>query len=367
MHSVALTGDVMLGRSIDQILPHPGDPAIHERYARSALAYLALAERRNGPIRRPVAFDYVWGDALPALRSAAIRVVNLETSVTTSNSPEPKGIHYRMHPGNIGCLQAAGIACCVLANNHVLDWGRAGLLETLDTLAQAGIRTAGAGRNATQAQEPAVMERGGGHRLLVLAAGATSSGIPSGWAATATQPGVHLLEEPLSAAVPRLATLLRAAKRPGDIAIASIHWGPNWGYDIPREVRDAAHALIGEAGFDVVHGHSSHHPLAIEVHRNRLILYGAGDFVNDYEGIEGNEEFRGDLALLYLPRLSAATGELLGLKLAPFRIGRFRLNRPSAAEAEWLRGTLDRESRRFGTRIATAADGTFDAAWDGAA
>ncbi len=364
MPMVALTGDVMLGRALDQILPHPGNPAIHECHARSALTYLALAERRNGPIGRPVAFDYVWGDALPALRSAAIRIVNLETSVTTSDSPEAKGINYRMHPDNIGCLRAAGIACCVLANNHVLDWGRTGLLETLDSLTQAGIRIAGAGRNAAQAEEPAVMPFGGGGRLLVLAAGAMSSGIPSGWAATATQPGVHLLEEPLSAAVPRLAALLRAAKRPGDIAIASIHWGPNWGYDIPRELRDAAHALIDEAGFDVVHGHSSHHPLGIEVRRNRLIIYGAGDFLNDYEGIEGHEEFRGDLTLLYLPRLSAATGELLGLTLVPFRICRFKLNRASAAEAGWLRDTLDRESRRFGTRIGMAADGTLDAAWD---
>ncbi|PWS35952.1 poly-gamma-glutamate biosynthesis protein [Falsiroseomonas bella] len=367
MHSVALTGDVMLGRGIDQILPHPGDPAIHECHARSALTYLALAERRNGPIRRPAGFAYVWGDALPALRSAAIRIVNLETSVTTSDSPEAKGIHYRMHPDNIGCLRAAGIECCVLANNHVLDWGRGGLLQTLGTLAQAGIATAGAGRNAAQAEQPAVMPLSAGGRLLVLAAGTTSSGIPAGWAATATQPGVHLLQEPLSAAVPRLATLLRAAKRSGDIAVASIHWGPNWGYDIPRELRDAAHALIDEAGFDVVHGHSSHHPLGIEVHRNRLILYGAGDFINDYEGIEGYEEFRGDLTLLYLPRLSAATGELLGLTLVPFRIGRFRLNRASAADAGWLRDTLDRESLRFGTRIGMAADGTLDAAWRGAA
>ena len=70
-----------------------------------------------------------------------------------------------------------------------------------------------------------------------------------------------------------------------------------------------------EAGIHVVHGHSSHHFKGIEVYRNRPILYGCGDFLNDYEGIGGHRRFRGELALMYFPILDPATGDLLSLDL----------------------------------------------------
>ncbi|TIP99701.1 MAG: CapA family protein, partial [Mesorhizobium sp.] len=84
---------------------------------------------------------YVWGDALSELDREApdARIINLETSITTSLSLAPKGINYKMNPANIGCLAAARIDCCVLANNHVLDWDEPGLVETLDTLRLAGL------------------------------------------------------------------------------------------------------------------------------------------------------------------------------------------------------------------------------------
>jgi poly-gamma-glutamate synthesis protein (capsule biosynthesis protein) len=93
------------------------------------------------------------------------RLVNLETSVTTSDEAYPKGINYRMHPRNAPCLRAAGIGCASLANNHVLDWGPRGLLETLDVLAREGVAVAGAGRDLTEAERPAVVAtRGKGTR-----------------------------------------------------------------------------------------------------------------------------------------------------------------------------------------------------------
>ncbi len=61
---IFLCGDVMTGRGIDQILPEPCGPVLYEDYVRSALGYLQLAERANGPIPRPVDFDYIWGAAL---------------------------------------------------------------------------------------------------------------------------------------------------------------------------------------------------------------------------------------------------------------------------------------------------------------
>ena len=153
-----LCGDVMTGRGIDQILPRPSDPSLYEPYVRSALAYVDLAERASGAIPRAVPFDYVWGDALAEIerRKPDFRIINLETSITTDGTAEAKGINYRMHPENVGCIAAAGINCSVLANNHVADWGTGSLKDTLLALQEAGIATAGAGRDARSAARPAL-------------------------------------------------------------------------------------------------------------------------------------------------------------------------------------------------------------------
>ena len=144
-----LCGDVMIGRGIDQVLPRPCNPILYESYVHSALDYVRLAEEANGAIPRPVALSYIWGAALDELNRVQpdVRIINLETAITHSEDFAPKGINYRISPENADCLTAAGIDCCVLANNHVLDWGRAGLLDTLTTLERLQIKSAGAGRN----------------------------------------------------------------------------------------------------------------------------------------------------------------------------------------------------------------------------
>ena len=348
-----LCGDVMTGRGVDQVLPHPGDPRIHESYLRSAREYVRLAEQANGPFPHPVDFSYVWGDALDALAGAApdARIINLETSVTRSDDYWlDKDINYRMHPSNIRCITAAGIDCCVLANNHVLDYGRAGLLETLETLEKAGVRTAGAGLNLAGARAPAVIDIASKGRVLVFGFGAGSSGIPRSWAATADRSGVNLLADLSDQTVELIQVMVGGVKRAGDIVIASIHWGSNWGFSVPKEHVRFAHGLI-RAGVDLVHGHSSHHIRPIEVFEGKLILYGCGDFLNDYEGISGYEEFRDELALMYLPAVDRFTGRLIDLRLAPMRLRHFRLNRASREEAEWLRDTINRESGAFDFRV----------------
>ena len=349
MPTILLTGDVMLGRGIDQILSHCNPPQLYEPFVRSALTYVALAEARSGPIPRCVPCDYVWGDALEALRLADLAIINLETAMTCAGEPAPKGINYRCHPANLPSLTAAGIHCCVLANNHVLDWGEEGLLDTLDTLRAEEIAYAGAGRTIAEAQAPVVLPIPDGGRVLVYALGAESSGIPPSWSAGPDRPGVAFLDD-YDSALEMLAARTAADKSEKDVAMVSIHWGPNWGYDIPRQDQDFAHRLIDEAGVDIVHGHSSHHPKAIEIWSGRPILYGCGDFLNDYEGISGHESYRPDLALAYRIRLEP-DGRCSEVELLPFRIAKFRLNRPSYEEADWICATMDRECRRFGGQV----------------
>ena len=360
-----LCGDVMTGRGIDQALPHPVDPVLYEPYVRDARDYVALAEKANGPIPRPLGFDYIWGDALEELEQASVdlRIVNLETAIASEETPWPdKGIHYRMHPLNIGCLSAARISGCALANNHLLDWGHSGLTETLRSLDAVGIAHAGAGNNAAEAMAPAILNLANNWRVLLFSFGSTTSGIPQAWGATPSRAGVNLLNDFSDTAAARVADQMRRHQQPGDLVIASIHWGSNWGYEIPARQIAFAHRLI-EEGVAIVHGHSSHHVKAIEVLKNRLILYGCGDFLTDYEGISGYEEFRGDLALMYLVELNLQNGELLSARLVPLQMHRFRLERAGAVDAKWLCNLLNKLGKRFGSSTRVANDGSLLLDW----
>ena len=363
-----MCGDVMVGRGIDQILPHPGDPQLYEPYIRDARDYVRLAERRNGPIKRPVEFDYPWGDALAELERAVpdARIINLETAITVSDRYRPKGINYRMNPANISCLKAAGVDCCALANNHVLDWDVAGLKETLATLDVAGIRRAGAGRNLEEGMAPAEIPVPGKGRVLVFACGLESSGIGWTWAADSRQPGVQLLPDLSMTSVDTLAEQVQRFKRAGDIAVVSIHWGGNWDYSIPRQQRDFARGLIDRAGVDVIHGHSSHHVKGIEVYRERPILYGCGDLLSDYEGISGHEAFRGELGLMYFLSLEPAIGRLQRFEMTPTRLRKLRINTASREEAQWLAEVLNREGRSLGSSAVLGEDLRLTLQWDAA-
>ncbi|MDH3386995.1 MAG: CapA family protein [Gammaproteobacteria bacterium] len=360
-HAITLfmAGDIMIGRGIDQVLPHPGDPRLYEPYVKDAGGYVALAEAANGNIQKPLRCETLWGAALPEWQRIApdVRLVNLETSITTSRDYWPgKGIHYKMHPENITCLSEAGIDHCSLANNHVLDWGYGGLGETLASLAAAGIGFSGAGENLEQAERAAIIDVADKGRIIVFSYGFRSSGISSDWAAQADQAGVNLLPDLSARTVRRVRQQVEELKQAGDIVIASIHWGSNWGYAVPRRHIDFAHGLIDEAGVDVIHGHSSHHPRPLEVYNGKLIIYGSGDFINDYEGIGGYEEYRDDLVLMYFADIDPGSGKLVRLQLVPMQIKRFSLRRASAADSQWLQQTLNREGRLMGTRLKLTED-----------
>ena len=360
---IFLTGDVMTGRGIDQILPHPGDPRLRESVVTDARTYVELAEQVNGPIQAPVDFAWPWGAALPLLDEFApdVRLLNLETSITVGSEFAPrKAVHYRMHPRNIGCLTAVRPDACALANNHILDFGYRGLSDTLVALADAEIRGIGAGSDRDHAQRPAILALSGGVRVGIASCGMESSGIPRSWAASDRAPGVALVSD-VSHSAEEIAARVLTVKRQGDISIVSLHWGSNWSYEVGAHQIDFAHRLI-DAGIDVVHGHSSHHPRPVELYRGKLILYGCGDTVDDYEGIRTYEAFRHELRLLYFASIDCASGSLTALRMMPMRMRKLRLENASRDEAEWLRSTLEQISRRFRTRVRGTVDGVLTVA-----
>jgi poly-gamma-glutamate capsule biosynthesis protein CapA/YwtB (metallophosphatase superfamily) len=365
--TIFMCGDVMTGRGIDQVSPHPSDPVLYEPCIRDARQYVELAEEMNGRIPRSVDFSYIWGDAMKRLDEVApdLRLINLETSVTESRDHwKGKGINYKMHPKNIPCLTAARIDFCSLANNHVLDWGYSGLTETLKTLRKINVKSAGAGETLEEAQTPAVLPVKGKGGVIVFSFASETSGVPREWAASEKGPGVNLLKDFTDETVGHIRQQVEQVKKQGDIVVASIHWGSNWGYDITREERKFAHNLIDRAAIDVIHGHSSHHAKGIEVHAGKPVLYGCGDFLNDYEGIQGYEGFRDDLGLMYLVSMEPTSGELVRLRMIPTQIRHFRINRASHADSMWLRDTLDKECRKLGTRLELTEDNDLSLKWN---
>jgi poly-gamma-glutamate capsule biosynthesis protein CapA/YwtB (metallophosphatase superfamily) len=354
----------MTGRGIDQVLPHPSAAELYESHVENALDYVRLAESVSGPLQRPVSPAHVWGEALAELarRRPDIRIINLETSVTSDGIPEWKGINYRMHPANLGCLSVAGVDCCVLANNHVLDWGEAGLIETLECLRAAGMATTGAGRDLGEAESPALFELAPA-RLRVFGFAAESSGASAHWAAGPHEPGICLLRDLSEQSLEAVQSVLEKDARPGDVTVVSLHWGGNWDYAVPEDQRRFAHALVDFAGADVVYGHSSHHPKGIEVYRQKLILYGCGDLINDYEGIPGYELYRPDLGLMYFGTIDPLDGDLIALEMVPMRRRGFSLEHATHADTAWLSNRLDEQCAPLGTRLRRRADDVLELRW----
>lgn len=348
---IFLCGDVMTGRGIDQILQHSVSPELYEGYVKNARDYVLLAEKMNGPIPWKVADDYIWGAAQEIWKEEApeLKIINLETAVTTSDTPMlGKGINYRMHPDNLSVLKRADIDICTLANNHVQDWGVAGLVETISSLEKFQIKHSGAGQTLEEAQAPAIFETPAG-RVLTFSMCHESSGVPWNWEAKEECPGVHLLYSLEDSQIKDVRHIIERYRRPGDLVIVSIHWGGNWGYEISQAQVNFAHALIDEADVDVIHGHSSHHPKGIEIYQNRPILYGCGDFINDYEGIHGYDHYRGDLSLMYFIECTLKPFKLVSLRLKCLQMKRFKLCLPQPSDVKWMGETLKKVSSPFAT------------------
>lgn len=254
-----MVGDVMLGRLVNE----------------------ALKERAPG---------YPWGDTLPILRGADIRMCNLECAISDRGEPwseTPKEFHFRSDAKNIDVLRAANMNIASLANNHALDYGYDALVDTLELLDAAAIHHAGAGRTLSEAEQPAIMRTGGGKVGVI----AFTDNEPV-WEATSGKPGVFYVPvEPRDGRAVHLLELIKQTKNAVDLLIVSTHWGPNWGYEPPPEHVPFAHAMV-DAGADVLFGHSGHVFRGIEIYRHRPIIYCAGDFIDDYavDLVERNDQ-----------------------------------------------------------------------------
>jgi poly-gamma-glutamate capsule biosynthesis protein CapA/YwtB (metallophosphatase superfamily) len=258
------------------------------------------------------------------------------------------------------------------ANNHCMDYGRRAFeTETLPALASASssslFQAVGCGRNIAEAYQPVRIRVGTAHNndngatgagmstiLEVFAFSTGCSGTPLDWWAQEHTSGIAglpaLYDMP---SVERALEIVKMALKeagssknkkessPLVVRVVSIHWGPNWARkgESNQEVdarREFAHRLIDECGVDLIYGHSSHHVRGMELYRSKLILYGTGDMINDYEGFENQgEEQYNKLGGLFLVDMDAETGDFCHLKIVPMFMNRLRLERYNKASLLW--------------------------------
>lgn len=316
MMRIALTGDVMLGRLVDQYV-------IQNRSVRP---------------------DALWSDVLPVMLGADCRLVNLECVISSRGTewhPTTKAFHFRAGPRAIDFLSAAKIHGVTLANNHVLDYGPEALLDCLNLLDQAGIKRTGAGATMEEALAPLVLGLPEGRVAVV----ALTDNEPE-WEATHTKPGVNYvaygdrgLKEPYRS---RLIQALLSARRQVDFVIISAHVGPNWGAP-SKAIQSLAHELL-DMGADLYWGHSNHTPQGIECYKGKAILYSAGDFVDDYM-IDRDE--RNDLSFLFM--LEVEQRRLVRIRLYPTCIEDLGVRRAHEKEWEFLARTMQTKCEPFGT------------------
>jgi poly-gamma-glutamate synthesis protein (capsule biosynthesis protein) len=310
---IGFVGDVMLGRNVN------------DRW-------------RDGPAAG------VWGSTAEYLQSLDGLVLNLECCLSDRGQRRPGRTYYfRADPEwAIPALQAAGTSFASLANNHVLDFGRVALEDTLANLSRAGIAHAGAGLDREAAVEPALIEVQG----IEIAVLALTDQSPS-YAALAGKPGTAYAD--LSDSYPARhlvgTGLERARELDPDLTVATLHWGPNW-KTVPSGDRQAFARWLIDRGVDVVHGHSAHVIQGVEVYRGRPIVYDAGDFVDDYVI---KPDLHNDRSFCF--ELQIADGRLEALDLRPVEIDDERVERAGDEAAAWLRDRMRSLSEPFGTTV----------------
>ncbi len=313
--TIAFTGDVMLGRLVNEYVILSNKPA-----------------------------SYVWGDMIELIKKADLRIINLENAIASSGKPwskTPKVFFYRADPKAIDVLKCANIEYVTLANNHVLDYDEEAFIETLEHLEKSKISYAGAGRNMYEAEKPAFILAKG----IKIAVIAFTDNMPE-WAATAKKPGVNYIE--VSMDEKNFGTLRKSineVKNVADIIIISAHWGPNMKQRPTKTFKEFAHTTI-DAGADIFHGHSAHIFQGIELYKGKLIMYDTGDFVDDYAV---DEELRNDQTFLFLVTLSKNKIEKVGL--IPGLISMMQVNKAKDNEFEEISSKMIKLSEEMETKI----------------
>jgi poly-gamma-glutamate capsule biosynthesis protein CapA/YwtB (metallophosphatase superfamily) len=317
--TLALTGDVMLGRLTNEAIARRG-------------------------------FAYPWGAMQPLLQQADAVLINLECTLTGRTQPwydgSYKPFYFRADPSAVETLLTGHVAFASVANNHIGDFDTDGLVETLEVLDRAGIAHAGAGLDLAEARRPATLTVDG-YRIGIVA----FADYPLAWAATATTPGINYT--PVSVDPEDFAEVteaIAATRQQADLVIFSIHWGPNMRARPVPAFREFARRVVG-AGVDIFWGHSAHVVQGVEIADGKLILYDTGDFVDDYAV---DAELRNDLSALFLVRIEPPW--VTGLEIVPVKIAHMQVNPARGKDRDWFIRRFTALCAEMGTEVSAGRE-----------
>ena len=309
--TVGFMGDVMLGRNVSDYLD------THKNYT------------------------FLWNAIVPILKNNDFNIANLETTFTEWQEAAQKTFTFKSNPIHVQALKEANIGIVNLANNHILDFGKQGLEDTIKTLDSMHIQHAGAGSTLQQAQAPVFFESKGISFALL---GITDN--EPEWLAAHHKAGTNYIPIDKSSLLP-LTQQIKELKKKVDNVIVSIHWGPNWNIRPPEIFRNFAHTLI-RAGADVIHGHSAHIFQGIEIYKNKIILYSTGDFIDDYAI---DEKLHNDRSFLFLISFTQKGPE--SLRLIPIIIKNMQVTKAPYATARAMFKKIQSLSQELNTSIST--------------
>lgn len=307
-----LGGDAMLGRGVDEAIARHG-------------------------IDRPLAGLRTF------LAGADLFAVNLECAITAADTwyrGPAKAFYFRARPPAAELLHRAGVGLCTLANNHALDAGPEGLLDTLRLLRAQGIASAGAGPDADAAWAPARLEVAG-QRLGVLAC----CDHQADFAAGPRTPGIAYLDLTDPAQVDALLARVRSLAVAVDHAIVSLHWQPNWVPAVTADYQSLARRLV-EAGARLVWGHSPHHFLGVQWFGASAVLYSTGGLIDDYAV---DAEFRNDRQLLF--EISLAPERVERVRALPLRLELARTGPAAGADRRWIMRRFTAQCAEHASRV----------------
>ncbi|MCL4361234.1 CapA family protein [Candidatus Dependentiae bacterium] len=308
MTTIALAGDVMLGRLVNEQI-------------------------------KQASYSYPWANSLlQELKQKDFILINLETTLTNASNPVPKVFNFKADPEVVKTLKAANITAVNLANNHSLDFGVEGLQETIKTLDEAKISHVGAGMDIEKAQEPVITEI---ENIKIGIIGYTDN--EPEWKAKINKPGINYIN--IDENNIEVFEAVSKLKQKVDVCIITLHWGPNMQEYPSQEFINFAHKLI-DSGADIIHGHSAHVVQGIEIYKNKIILYDTGDFVDDYMV---DEKLRNDLSFLF--NIEIENKKLKRLYLLPVKIENMQVNIANRGDAQTIIDMIKKRSSPFETRF----------------
>jgi poly-gamma-glutamate synthesis protein (capsule biosynthesis protein) len=288
-------------------------------------------------------FDFPYQYLGNLFRKDDLTIANLETPVTTGGiGALNKTFVYKSSPKALIALAAAGVDAVNLANNHILDQGTGGLLDTLKHLQENGIAFAGAGRNAKEAYAPHYFERKG---IRIALLGATRVVPEVSWNAGANQPGVAGAYDSTA-----IVKSIREARKQADLVIVITHWGKEHATLLEPHQTNLSHAFI-DAGADLVIGGHPHVLQGMEQYKGKWIAYSTGNFIFSKSTVPATW----DTAIF---QATCTRDGACGMKLIPYRA---ELGQPIPLKDAEAHNILQRVAAMSPGNISVGADGTVTA------